>query len=322
MRILTVLIMAALLALPQLAHAETLDALAASVNGKAIDCTEVASDTDTLIKALKQAGAQQLPPRSQLAKRALDARIMELLQQQDAKRLGISVSDDEVNQAIANVEASNNIPDGQLPEILKAQGVDFKDYKRKLRDRLLASKLTNIAVRDKIKISEESMREYYRKHLENPQPIRELRLSQIFIGLPQEPSPQQVARAKAKAEMVRGKWASGQRFSELAQLYSDSPDAKQGGDLGWHAVGTLDSRFASVFKLAQGQVSQPIRSPAGFHLIQVTGVRMVKPKLGKAYDEIHAAHILIKIPDDADAAIRGNARSCASVFTPSEFTHL
>ena len=304
MRILTVLIMAGVLSVPQLTRAETLDAIAASVNGKAIDCSEVASDTNTLIKSLKQAGAKSLPPRQDLAKRSLDARIMELLQQQDAKRLDISVSNDEVAKAIANVEASNNIPDGQLPEILKAQGVDFSDYKRKLRDRLLSSRLINIAVRDKIKISEESMREYYRKHLEHPQPIRELRLSQIFIGLPQEPTPQQVAKAKAKAEMVRGKWAAGQGFSELAQLYSDSPDAKQGGDLGWHAVGTLDSRFASIFKLSQGQVSQPIRSPAGFHLIQVTGIRTSAPKLGKAYDEIHARHILIKIPDDADAAIR------------------
>ena len=304
MRILTVLIMAGVLTVPQLTRAETLDAIAASVNGKAIDCSEVASDTDTLIKSLKQGGAKSLPPRDDLAKRSLDARIMELLQQQDAKRLDISVDDDEVAKAIANVEASNNIPDGKLPEVLKAEGVDFSDYKRRLRDRLLTSKLINIAVRGKIKISEESMREYYRKHLEHPQSIRELRMSQIFIALPQEPSPQQVAKAKAKAEMVRGKWASGQRFSELAQLYSDSPNAKQGGDLGWHAEGTLDSRFASVFKLPQGQVSQPIRSPAGFHLVQVTGVRMRAPKLGKAYDEIHARHILIKIPDDADAAIR------------------
>ncbi len=304
MRILTVLIMAGVLTIPQLTRAETLDAVAAAVNGKAIDCSEVASDTDTLIKSLKQAGAKSLPPREDLAKRSLDARIMELLQQQDAKRLDISVGDDEVAKAIANVEASNNIPDGKLPEVLKAQGVDFSDYKRRLRDRLLASKLTDIAVRGKIKISEESMREYYRKHLEHPQPIRDLRMSQIFIGLPQEPTPQQVAKAKAKAEMVRKKWAAGQGFSELAQLYSDSPDAKQGGDLGWHAEGTLDSRFASIFKLSQGQVSQPIRSPAGFHLIQVTGERMRAPKLGKAYDEIHARHILIKIPDDADAAIR------------------
>jgi peptidyl-prolyl cis-trans isomerase SurA len=306
MRNLTALIMVATLfvAASHLAHADELDAVAASVNGDAIACSDVASDTDSLIQTLKRLGAKSLPPRTELEQRALDAKVVELLQKQDAKRLHITVSDDDLAQAMANVESSNNLAPGQLPAVLKAQGIDVNDYKKQLRARLLSSKLINAAVREKIKISEESMREYYRKHLEHPQPIRELRLSEILIALPQEPTPQQVAQAKAKAEAVRQKWASGQGFAQLAQLYSDSPDAKQGGDLGWHATGTLNSRFDSVFALAKGQVSEPIRSPAGFHLIQVTDERMRTPKLGQAYDEVHARHIVIKIPDDADTATR------------------
>jgi peptidyl-prolyl cis-trans isomerase SurA len=306
MRILTALIMVATLSVAASppAHADELDAVAASVNGDAIACSDVATDTDSLIQTLQRLGAKSLPPRPELEQRALDAKIVELLQKQDAKRLHITVSDDDLAQAMANIESSNNLAPGQLPEVLKAQGIDVNDYKKQLRARLLSSKLIDAAVRNKIKISEESMREYYRKHLEHPQPIQELRLSQILIALPQEPTPQQVAQAKAKAEAVRQKWASGQGFAQLAQLYSDSPDAKQGGDLGWHATGTLNSRFDSVFTLAKGQVSEPIRSPAGFHLIQVTDERMRAPKLGQPYDEVHARHIVIKIPDDADTATR------------------
>jgi len=305
MRILTVLFMVAIFSIvPHPAHAEELDAVAASVNGQAIACSEVAENTDSLIQSLKQLGAKSLPPRSELEQRALNSQVVELLQKQAAKRLHITVSDDDVAQAMANVEASNHIPAGQLPDVLKAQGINVADYKKRLRARLLSSKLINVAVREKIKISEESMREYYRKHLENPQPIRELRLSQILVALPQEPTPKQVAKAKAKAEMIRRKWASGQKFEQLARLYSDAPGAKQGGDLGWHATGTLNSRFDSIFALKKGQVSEPIRSPAGFHLIQVTDDRMRAPTLGKAYDEVHARHILIKIPDDADTATR------------------
>jgi peptidyl-prolyl cis-trans isomerase SurA len=305
MRTLTVLIMVAIFSIvPHPVHADEIDAVAASVNGQAIACSQVAGDTDGLIQSLKQLGATSLPPRSELEKRALDAKVVELLQEQAAKRLHITVSDDDVAQAMANVETRNHIPAGQLPDVLKAQGIDVADYKNKLKARLLSSKLINAAVRDKIKISEESMREYYRKHLEHPQPIRELHLSQILIALPQEPTPQQVAKAKAKTEAIRRKWAAGQKFDQLARLYSDSPDAKQGGDLGWHATGTLNSRFDSIYALQKGQVSEPIRSPAGFHLIQVTDVQMRAPKLGQAYDEVHARHILIKIPDDADTATR------------------
>jgi len=305
MRILIALIMAATLsAALQPAQADELDAVAASVNGKAVACSDVAADTNALIASLKQLGAKSLPPRRELEQRALNADITKLLQKQEAKRLNITVSDDEMNKAIANVESSNNLAPGQLEAVLKAQGIDFAQYKKQLRARLLSSKLINADVRDKIKISEESMREYYRKHLEHPQPIRELHLSEILIALPQEPTPQQVSKAEAKVKAVRRKWAAGQAFAQLAQLYSDSPDARQGGDLGWHAVGTLNSRFDSVYDLAKGQVTEPIRSPAGFHLIQVTNVRMKAPKLGQPYDEVHARHILIKIPDDADTATR------------------
>ena len=316
MRIPTALIMVATLfvAASHLAHAEDLDAVAASVNGQAIACSDVATDTDALIKTLHQLGAKSLPPRSELEQRSLDARIVELLQQQAAKRLDISVSDDELSQAMADIETRNNIPAGRLPDVLKAQGLDVDDYKKKLRARLLSSKLINVAVREKIKISEESMQEYYRKHLEHPQPIRELRLSQILIALPQEPTPEQVVKAKAKADAVRHKWAAGQNFEQLARLYSDSPDAKQGGDLGWHATGTLNSRFDSIFALAKGQVSEPIRSPAGFHLIEVTDARMRAPTLGQAYDEIHARQIVIKIPDDADTATKAKITLRAQVI--------
>ncbi|HKJ83939.1 MAG TPA: peptidylprolyl isomerase [Mariprofundaceae bacterium] len=287
------------------AHAEVFDSIAAVVNGEAITCYQVRQDAKSMMQQLKQSGMKRLPSSQQVEDRAMDARIVKTLQLQKAAKLDLHVGDDEVKQAIANVESNNNIPAGQLPEILKSQGIDFKQYKKRLRDRLLLSKLDNVAVRSKLRVSEESMHEYYRKYIEHPGPIREVHVAQIFIALPSEPTPKEVAAAHAKAESLRQKILGGADFGHLATLYSDAPDTGKGGDMGWFMPGALPPYLAPVLDLPVGQVTQPLRSMSGFHLLMVTGERWHQQEgRGKSYDEVHAQHILIKVPSGADEKTR------------------
>ncbi|MFC1536869.1 SurA N-terminal domain-containing protein, partial [Pseudomonadota bacterium] len=166
------------------AHAEKIDSIAAIVNGTAITCYQVDRDKEILIQQIKQSGQGTLPSDAFLSDRALETRIVLLLQQQRAAKLGISVKDEEIDNAMADVESKNNIPAGQLPKVLEAQNIDVKEYRETLSERLLTGKVVDAAVRSKLSISEESMQEYYRKFLKNPKPIREVQLAQIFVALP------------------------------------------------------------------------------------------------------------------------------------------
>lgn len=277
-------------------NAFVLDGIAAVVNDQAITCSEVKRDTDELRQQLVAAGMKQLPDRQELHDRALEKSISTLLQKQEAASLEISVSEEEVQQAMANVEAQNGIPPGQLVDVLKAQGMDVERYKNELHDRLLLGKLSNIAVRSRLQVSEEAMREYYRKHIANPAPQREINISRISLTLPLDPTPEEVAEAYRVMNGWREQVKHGASFARLAELYSSSPDAAQGGLVGWALPGALPPRFAQVFSLPVGEVSLPIRSPGGLHLFMVNDERMKKPnKLAEAYDEVHARHILLKL---------------------------
>ncbi|MDX8403589.1 MAG: SurA N-terminal domain-containing protein, partial [Mariprofundaceae bacterium] len=215
------------------ALAEEIDSIAAIVNGKAVTCYQVGQDKKIMVKQMTQSGQTSLPANSILSVRALESRIRQTLQQQEAAKLGLSISDEEIDNAMSNIETKNKIPAGQLPEILKAQGIDIKEYRGTLQERLLSSKLINVAVRGKLKISEESMREYYRKHLANPKPVREVQLAQVFITLPASPTSEQFSNTQNQAKRIYKELINGGDFKRMVALKSDAPDTKQGGDMGW-----------------------------------------------------------------------------------------
>ncbi|MDQ6960938.1 MAG: peptidylprolyl isomerase [Mariprofundaceae bacterium] len=294
-------------------QARVLDSIAVLVNNEAITCYDVTQDEKTLRKQLGQS-----PLNNQsgvLRQRVMDSLILKVLQRQQARRLQITASDAEISQAMADVESNNDIPAGQLVKILKAQGMNVERYKQNLSDRILNGKLINIDVRSRLQISEESMREYYRKYLQPGKVQREIHLAQIFIALANDPSPKAVSEARAKMASVRAQAKMGEDFNHLAKLFSDDPAAQQGGKMGWFRPGTLPSRFQSVMTLPQGQLSDIIRSPAGFHLMKVIGEKSYQPDVKESYTEVRARHILLKVTPAMTADMTTQLKTQAQVLS-------
>ncbi|MDQ6975837.1 MAG: peptidylprolyl isomerase [Mariprofundaceae bacterium] len=291
-------------AIPVAAKTMVFDAIAATVNSEAITCYQVAEGMATMRVQLKQAGAS-LPDKEQLYSRVLDTEVMLLLQKHEAKKLGIGVDPEEVNQAVENMARSNNLLVSQLQSVLEKQGMDYETYKKNLEDRILINKLVNTAIRGQINVSEESTHEYYRKYLKNPKPVRELHIKQILLSLPVSPTPEQVAKVYDQALNLYDRLREGENFDQMASLYS-SNDGNMDNDLGWFMEGSISSVFNAVFALPVDQVTEPTRSPAGFHILLAAEDRWKKPELGKAYKEVHARHILFKIPDSANAEEKAN----------------
>ncbi|MDQ7001673.1 MAG: peptidylprolyl isomerase, partial [Ghiorsea sp.] len=281
------------------AYAERLDAIAAVVNGEVVTCYEVKQAEKALKERLVQQGVA-LPSEDVIYQRSLDARVMRTLQHQEAKTLELKVGAEEVSAAMADVEKRNKLEPGQLESVLKAQNIDIDNYRQTLKDRLLSTRLVNIAVRSKISISEEAMREYYRKHLKNPKPAREVRVAQLFIALPAEADSTAVETTRQRVNALHQQLESGADFARMVALKSDAPDSSTDGDMGWISPGAVKGAFAQVFALQVGELTDVIRSSGGFHILKVTDERMRKPQSTEAYEEVHARHILIKVPDSAD----------------------
>jgi len=298
------------------AKAETFDSIAAIINNEAVSCYDIQRDTDTMLMQLKASGVEQPDSRDQLFKRALESTIVKTIQLQEARKLGLTVSREEVEQAVQKMEMQNNLMPGQLEQALGMQGMSFDEYKSSLKDQILVGKLINIAVRSNIRISEEALREYHRKYLANPKPRREVELGQIFLPLPAEPTPAQISDIRNRAKSIHAKLSAGEDFKKLVALYSESPDRDQGGIMGWVMESGIAKRFSPALQLPVGSITQPIRSPSGFHILKVVQERWQEPVLaGESYDEVRARHILLKVPSFSDeqttAKIRQRAEEIA-----------
>jgi len=294
------------------ARAEPIDSIAAIVNNEAITCYQVHQDTSDLLTQLSRAGSTFLPSTDALNERSLDARVVKTLQLQEARKLELKISNEELDNAIGNIAERNNLLPDQFKEALQQQGIDFQHFKDNMHDQLLVSKLINIGVRSKLQISEEAIQEYYRKYIAVPKARREVQLGQIFLSLPAEPSPELLARVRNRARSIRTQLDNGTSFAQLVAIYSESPDRQQQGVMGWFTKGSITQRFAPALELPVNSVADPIRSPSGFHILKVLDERWKQPEaLGESYDEAHARHILLRIPASADAKARAKIKQRA-----------
>ncbi|MBL4775363.1 MAG: peptidylprolyl isomerase [Mariprofundus sp.] len=299
-----------LLSLP--ARAETIDAIAAIANNDVITCYEIEQDTQNMLLQLRQSGAVNLPSTEQLNRRSLDAQIVKKLQLEAALQLELSVDPEEIANGIHNVESKNGMLTGQLKEVLKQQGASFKDFKENMHDQILIGKLINMAVRSKVQISEEAISEYYRKYIEVPKARREVQVAQIFLALPAEPTPELLSEVRGKIRSIHQQLQQGKNFTQLVAIYSESPDRQQQGMMGWFMDGGISQRFAPALDLPLNELTDPIRSPAGFHILKAVNERWQEPEnVSKSHDEVHARHILLQIPSSADTATRNKIRNRA-----------
>ncbi len=303
MRIVVLAVFGLLGSLPLAAAPVLVDRIGAVVDGEPIACSEVLADAEALARQLGR------PVDDELVARALDAKVVEALELAEAKRLRLSVSDEELARAVAGVEERNGLAPGTLRSVLEAQGISFARYREQLRRRLLVGKLINVAVRGRIKIPEEVLREAWRKRWAKGRTLHEARLRQIFVPLPPDPSPAAVEAVRARLERLRARALAGEDFARLARLYSQSPDREQGGDLGWIAEEAAPPLLRGVMALPDGAVSKPVRSPAGFHLFRVVAHRTRTIARPKAYEEVRLRQILLRVPRDATPAERARIRA-------------
>ncbi|MEY3464522.1 MAG: peptidylprolyl isomerase SurA [Gammaproteobacteria bacterium] len=279
---------------------EMLDRVAAVVNEGVVLASELDEQMAAVMQRLKQAG-QELPPQSVLRTQVLERLILQEIQMQRATRAGIRVNDEQLNQALADVAARNNLPLNQLPAVLAQQGVEYAGYRENVRREMTLQVLRQRDVIQRINVAPRELEQFLERQKNRPSELNEYDISHILIAVPQDPTPQQLEEAAKRAQDVSDRARRGEDFAKLAVAYSNSQTALEGGKLGWRKGPEIPTVLADlVVQLKPGESSAPLRTPSGYHIVRLNEVRGNDQQV--VVQQTHARHILLKpteIQDDA-----------------------
>lgn len=261
-----------LLCLTTSVRAEVVNGIAAVVNDDVITLLDVEREAATLAReSRKRPDGAAAVPRDDLKKQALDRLIERSLVQQKIRELGISVSEEEIRVAIEDVKKQNNLSQEALSRALASQGLSFEQYRAQLSEQLQRLKLMSQEVRARIQVLESDILEYYQSHSGEFTEEEKFHARHIFFRLPASPSPEELKQAGEKARSARERLRQGADFVSLAREISEDPGASgDGGDLGTFRAADMVPEIASVISgMAEGEVSEPVRSSAGLHVIRL-----------------------------------------------------
>ncbi|HEX7011690.1 MAG TPA: peptidylprolyl isomerase [Steroidobacteraceae bacterium] len=269
-----------------------LDRIAAVVNDGVVLASELEAQTEEVIKRLREQQTE-LPPRNVLRRQVLERLIMEQIQLQRAESLGIQVDEEMLNAALDDVATRNGIKFPDLPQALAQQGIDYRDFRDDIRKQIALQLLRQRDVISRINISPRELEQFMARQRSAPDQNAEYNLSHILISVPVSASPEQIAAREARAQQVYEKARAGENFAQLAVAYSESSTNIEGGSLGWRRGSQLPSIIADrIGSLKPGDVTEPIRTPSGFHIFKLNEVRGGVQQA--MVDQVHVRHILLK----------------------------
>jgi peptidyl-prolyl cis-trans isomerase SurA len=283
---------------------EELDSIVAVVNDDVIVRSELEHQIDLVIPQLQSKGTP-LPPRPVLEQQVLERLVLKRLQLQRAKQLGIQVDDAMLTQALTNIAQRNGMTLENLAKTMEAGGISFEDFRRDTREQLITSRLQAQEVVKNIKVTDQEIDRFLANESSSLIQRTDVRLSHILVAVPEGAPPDVVKKAEQKARDLVKRLRAGADFAQLALRYSDGRQALEGGDLGWFKIGEVPTLAEDLaHTMAKGDISDPLRSPSGFHIIKLTDVKGSGPEV---VTQTHARHILIRtneVVSDDDAKRR------------------
>jgi len=241
---------------------QDLQRIAAVVNDQVVSMFDLAGRVRLTIVS---SGLEDSPEiRTRLAPQILRTLIDEALEVQEAKRLNITVNSADIEKAMARIAKQNDMTDTQFSNFLKQSGIPLSTLVAQIRAGLSWSKIVAEKIRPSIEIGDDQVQEYLDR-LKASKDKPEYRLQEIFLAVD---TPQQEDDVRRTAERLSEQIKRGANFTAVARQFSQSATAAVGGDLGWVEEGALEPEIQrAVDQLKVGEISAPIRTVSGFHLI-------------------------------------------------------
>ena len=270
---------------------ELIDRVVAVVDSGVIMESQLNSRVEEILIRLKNDKAE-LPPLNLLEEQVLDRLIIEEIQLQLADRAGIKISDSELNQTLSRVSSQNNLSLEEFRLKLEAEGTSYKSFRDTIKKELIIQRVQRGKVGAKIDISEQELENFINSEEGRTQLAEQYNVQHILLSVKSGLSEIEIEAIENEAVSLLERLENGESFEKLAASYSAGQKALEGGFLGWRTSAELPSLFAEVVSgLTVGEVAQPVRSGAGFHILKLTEKR---GNTVKFLDQTLARHILVQ----------------------------
>jgi peptidyl-prolyl cis-trans isomerase SurA len=268
------------------------DRIVAVIGDEVITSYDLRARVDEAVKQLKKQGTP-LPPADVLERQLLERMIIDRIQLQFARETGLKVDDAQLDQAIGRIAAGNRMTPQQFRLALEKDGVNYARFREEIRDELITVRLREREVDSKLVISDGEV-DLYLANQASAGGGEEVQLAHILLRAPESASPEQLQKLRLRGEQALKRAKAGENFAQLTASFSDAPDALQGGNLGWRPLERLPQIYAeAAVRMKPGDVSDLLRSSAGFHIIKLLGKR--GGSAPASIQQTHARHILIKV---------------------------
>ena len=270
---------------------QLLDKVIAVVDSGIIMESQLNDRVQSIVFRLRQNGTE-LPPKKELEKQVLERLIVEEIQLQMAERAGIKISDAELNSTISRIASQNQMNLEDFKESLESNDESYRGFRESIEREMIISRVQRARVGRNIQISEQEIENFLNSEEGRSKLAEQYDVQQILISLKGDASDQSKLEAEKKAEDIIVKLSNGESFEKLAATYSAGQNALEGGSLGWRKESELPSLFAETVKgLKEGEISSPIRSGAGLHILKLKGK---KGNTVKYEDQTLVRHILVQ----------------------------
>ena len=281
---------------------EMLDGIVAIVNEGVVLKSQLQKEIKSITLRASQED-MQLPSEDIVQEQVLESLIVEEIQLQRAERIGLQLSDQMLNSAIANISQQNSIPFEKLPEALAAEGIDYAEYRRDIRKDLILEQLRDIEVIRKIIVSPREIDVCLEDFEDGVVSNSEYDLSHILISAPESATIEDFTTIEREAEDIHEQLIVGADFGGIAIEFSDSQTGLDGGSLGWRKGSELPTIFSDIVKsLKVGEISRPYRTKSGFHIVKINDLRSTFSR--SEVEQMKVRHILVvpnEIIDNATA---------------------
>ena len=286
-----------------LAHAQTpraqpleVDRIIAVVNDEAITAYELRARLATVERQLRDQKVQ-LPPREVLEKQLLERMITDRVQLQYAKETGLRVSDLDLDAAMRRIAEGNKVSLQDFRAALEKDGIAWAKFREEIREEIVLSRLREREVQSRVVVTDGEIDNYLANLVAGGGSANiEVRTAHIILRVPEQATPDQLMRIGARARAALDQIRRGDDFAKVAASYSDAPDGLSGGLMGARPLDRLPALYAdAVKKLKPGEVSDILRSPAGFHIVKLIDQTGGGAKPAAALKQTRARHILIKV---------------------------
>lgn len=269
---------------------ELLDKVAVIVDQGVVLESEI-TDLMSGVKANALTNNQTLPSDAALRRQAIERLILENLQAQMADKMGIQISDPQLDQTIKNIADQQKLSMPAFRDEITSQGLAYEVYREQVRKELITGEVRRANVRRRVYITDQEIDSLMTVINQQGDEQAEYKLSHILIEIPSDASEEVVGEARDRSEKILELLGTGSDFTRLAIAASSGAKALEGGDMGWMNINSMPTLFAeAVGAKKKDEIIGPIRSGAGFHILKIADTRGVEIV---EVEEVNARHILI-----------------------------